>query len=160
MVDLGPDPEKDHPHTLSCAPNSTDRDEALHEDREEKDGFDLPPDKDDLRSIRSISESLQGEEKRTALEQAQTAATTASAVTGTESRIELKKKLWYKNLNPLRWGKIPPVPEVRKVSREYNAPFLSLVYFQWIAPIMSVSTSAPTLRVTYLKYPVRHANMV
>ena len=145
MADLGPDPEKDHPRTLSRAPNSADRGEPLHDDREEKDGFDLPTDKDDLRSIHSISESLSGEEKRTALEQAQTSATTASAVTGTESHIELKKKPWYKNLNPLRWGKIPPVPEVRKVSREYNAPFLSLVYFQWIAPLMSVSTSCPVL---------------
>ncbi|KIN03816.1 hypothetical protein OIDMADRAFT_193722 [Oidiodendron maius Zn] len=57
-------------------------------------------------------------------------------MTGTEPQVLPKQKPWYKNPNPLRWGKIPPVPEVRTMSREYNAPFLSLVYFQWIAPIM------------------------
>jgi ATP-binding cassette subfamily C (CFTR/MRP) protein 1 len=72
-------------------------------------------------------------------------ATAASAVTRTESNVDApdEEKSWYQKLNPLRWGGIPPVPESRQPSREYNAPFLSLVYFQWMAPLMSVSV--PTL---------------
>lgn len=68
-------------------------------------------------------------------------ATDASAVTGTESHVEEPQKPWYKQINPLRWGEIPPVPETRGVSREYGASFLSLLYFQWAAPIMHVSNS-------------------
>ena len=144
MVHPGPDSEKDHPPTQSSTTtHNTDRGQPLPENRKEKYSIDLTPLKDDSRSLRSRSESVQDEEKRTGLEKAQTYATTASAVTESESHVEIKKKPWYKNLNPLRWGPIPPVPEVRTVSREYNAPFLSLVYFQWIAPMMSVSTSAP-----------------
>jgi ATP-binding cassette, subfamily C (CFTR/MRP), member 1 len=73
------------------------------------------------------------------LEHSKSYATTTSVVSGvTESSIEVKQKPWYKNLNPLKWGAPPPVPEVRQVSREYNAPFLSLMYFQWMAPLMTV----------------------
>jgi ATP-binding cassette subfamily C (CFTR/MRP) protein 1 len=49
------------------------------------------------------------------------------------------KKPWYKKINPLRWGSIPPVPETRGPSREHTAGFFSLLYFQWIAPLMAVS---------------------
>jgi hypothetical protein len=102
--------------------------------------MDLAGSKDDSDSIAAKSESAPDEEK-TGLEPAPTCATTASAVTRPESQAPPKKKPWYKTPNPLRWGKIPPVPEARTVSREYNAPFLSLVYFQWIAPIMSVGSA-------------------
>ena len=80
-------------------------------------------------------------EKRPNLEQAQSYATNTSAVTRSDSHVSTpyKKKPWYKKLNPLKWGAPPPVPETRKVSREYSASFLSLVYFQWVAPIMHVS---------------------
>ncbi|GAA3281456.1 hypothetical protein GCM10020218_035240 [Dactylosporangium vinaceum] len=42
-------------------------------------------------------------------------------------------------LNPLRWQKIPPVPEERSVSREYGASFLSKLFFEWMSPLMKVS---------------------
>jgi ATP-binding cassette subfamily C (CFTR/MRP) protein 1 len=72
-------------------------------------------------------------------------ATDASAITGIESHVDEPKKPWYKQLNPLRWGKVPPVPETRGVSREYTASFLSLVYFQWVAPMMAASIPPPLL---------------
>lgn len=76
---------------------------------------------------------------RPPLEHSKSYATTTSVVSGvTESSIEVKKKPWYKTLNPLKWGAPPPPPQVRRVSREYNAPFLSLMYFQWMAPLMTV----------------------
>lgn len=52
--------------------------------------------------------------------------------------VDATKKKWYRNLNPVRWQKIPPVPEQRSVSHEYGASFLSLVTFQWMAPLMKV----------------------
>ncbi|KAH6689594.1 ABC transporter [Plectosphaerella plurivora] len=53
------------------------------------------------------------------------------------------KKPWYKTPNPLRWGAIPPVPEERIESREYKAGFLSLVMFQWMAPLMTAGYKRP-----------------
>lgn len=149
MVPPGLDPEKDDIRTRSpTTAHNTDRSEPPDEDLEEKDSTVLSPHKDnkdnkvDSDSLHSISESLHGEEKQVGLVQAQTYATTASAATA-ELQVKPKKKPWYKYYNPLRWGGIPPVPESRSVSREYSAPFLSLVYFQWIAPIMSVRTPRP-----------------
>lgn len=46
---------------------------------------------------------------------------------------------WYKYLNPLTYGATIPVPKERSISREYNANFLSLLTFQWMAPIMKAS---------------------
>lgn len=87
----------------------------------------------------STEKELKEKETRPPLNQTKSHATTASALTRTESHVdEPRKKPWYRKLNPLRWGSIPPVPETRGVSREYNAPFLSLVYFQWMAPLMTV----------------------
>lgn len=82
-------------------------------------------------------------EQRTILQQTKSYATTNSGFS--EPELAPVQKKWYKNLNPLKWGGIPPVPEERQVSREYNAPFLSLVYFQWMAPLMSVSNLQPRL---------------
>ncbi|KAA8575269.1 hypothetical protein MFRU_002g01950 [Monilinia fructicola] len=87
------------------------------------------------------SHSSQGEidhEKRPEMKQVQSYATSNSAVTRTDSHVyQPVKKAWYKKINPLRWGAVPPVPENRTPSKEYTASFLSLVYFQWMAPIMS-----------------------
>lgn len=147
---VNPDPEKNGLSTQHPATHDADRSEPHSEDYEDKEAVDLTPHKDDSASILSTSESVKDEEDRTALQPAQTYATAASAATEPEPQVELKKKAWYKYYNPLRWSGIPPVPEERTVSREYNAPFLSLVYFQWIAPLMSVSLPNPPLRIAYL----------
>jgi ATP-binding cassette, subfamily C (CFTR/MRP), member 1 len=81
---------------------------------------------------------------RPLLEHSKSYATTTSVVSGvTESSIEVKQKPWYKNLNPMKWGAPPPVPQVRQVSREYTASFLSLMYFQWMSPLMTVCYYSP-----------------
>jgi hypothetical protein len=49
------------------------------------------------------------------------------------------KKRWYKKANPLRWGPKPPVPKTREVCPEYQAGWFSLITFQWMAPLMTVS---------------------
>ncbi|KAH8809406.1 ABC multidrug transporter-like protein [Xylogone sp. PMI_703] len=114
------DPEK-HSNDIS-----SDSDSSHHGDDSEKD-----PEKD-------------AEQAKTAnLELTRSYAT--SALTRTDSHVDVaaQKKPWYKNPNPLRWGKIPPVPEQRGVSREYQASFLSMVYFQWISPIMTTGYKRP-----------------
>jgi len=62
---------------------------------------------------------------------------TGSDLSDTKSSMRKKKK-WYKKLNPLKWGPKPPVPEIRIVSREYNASIFSRLTFQWMAPLMTV----------------------
>jgi ATP-binding cassette, subfamily C (CFTR/MRP), member 1 len=49
------------------------------------------------------------------------------------------KRKWYRRLNPLKRSRKPPVPESRRVSREHDAGFFSLLTFQWMAPLMAVS---------------------
>lgn len=84
--------------------------------------------------------AIQDEGEKTDLKPIKSCATDTSAVSGaTSSAAAPAKKPWYKNLNPLRWGGIPPVPKERKVSREYTAGFLSLLVFQWMTPLMTVS---------------------
>lgn len=116
-------------------PNSP---EPVDVDGEEKDDIEVPHHSplrhDDSRSVSNSNE------KKPPIDRAISYATNASVP---ESHIEETKKAWYKQINPLRWGEIPPVPEKRVVSREYNASFLSLVYFQWIAPLMQVSEPSP-----------------
>ena len=77
-----------------------------------------------------------------------TNATDISAITdlstvATKDEEPVKKKPWYRRLNPLRQGKIPPVPNERIVCREYNANFFSLLIFQWIHPLMTAGYKRP-----------------
>ena len=75
---------------------------------------------------------------RATLQQTKSYATTASAVSQISQPIQ-QKQPWFKTINPLRWGNPPPVPETRGVSKEYSASFLSMLYFGWVGPLMSVS---------------------
>ena len=135
-----PDIEKEYgPTDPVASANAATIDESLDVDGEEEDFIETTSPADS--SNRSLSEKGEiEEEKGPHLEHTKSYATTTSAVTRTESNVEPPKKPWYKSYNPLRWGGIPPVPKTRQVSREYNAPFLSLVYFQWMAPLMHVSS--------------------
>jgi hypothetical protein len=128
-----------------AAANATETDEPVDLEGEGVDCIDSTSAGDSTRHSLSEKEEAvaAGKATRPQLQQAKSYATTASAVTTTHSQIEPPKRPWYRNYNPLRWGKIPPVPKTRQVCREYNAPFLSLVYFQWMAPLMSVSASPP-----------------
>ena len=73
-----------------------------------------------------------------------TTTTTSSSFTVDSGIAEpQKKKPWYKRLNPLKRSIKPPVPKERKISREYGAPFLSLLTFQWMAPLMSTGYQRP-----------------
>ena len=131
-----------------AASNATETDEPLDVDGEEKDLIEVSS-HGEHSSHGGSEKGYSEKEKRPELQQTKSYATTTSAVTRTESKVEKPEKRWYRKLNPLRWGGIPPVPETRQVCREYNAPFLSLVYFQWMAPLMSVSPPNPRSRRGY-----------
>lgn len=51
-----------------------------------------------------------------------------------------KESFWRKKreLNPLRWQPIPPVPEKQSISAEANAGFFSKLTLSWIGPLMRV----------------------
>ena len=93
----------------------------------------------DLGGGDSTSEGEKEKDLGHEFDQLQTATTNASALTTeTRSAIQPPRKPWYKKWNPLRWGKLPPIPKERTVSPEYTAGFLSLLTFQWMQPLMTV----------------------
>ena len=72
------------------------------------------------------------------LAQTRSNATDASART-TAIELQPQNLPWYKKLNPLKWGGVPPVPDERIVSREHGAGFFSKLTFTWMTPLMTVS---------------------
>ena len=87
-----------------------------------------------------------------------TTTTTSSMTAETRDAEPQKKHPWYKRLNPLKRSIKPPVPKERRISREYGAPFLSLLTFQWMAPLMSMGYQRPLeLNDIWLVNPKRSA---
>jgi ATP-binding cassette, subfamily C (CFTR/MRP), member 1 len=87
---------------------------------------------DSLDEIESIREQTEEIKKLKSYQ----SATSVGSVT---QNPDVKPKKWYQKLNPLRWGGIPPVPEVRKVCPENEAGFFNKLFFQWQASLMQVS---------------------
>ena len=54
-----------------------------------------------------------------------------------------ERQPWYRRLNPLRWGQMPPVPKERIISPEYGASWFSKLVFEWMTPIMKVGYRRP-----------------
>ena len=110
---------------------------------------------------KEYNEKLEDEVEKS--EQATRTVTTATinSTLTVESTVPQGKKPWYKRLNPLKRSVKPPVPRERKVSREYQASFLSLLTFQWMAPIMSVGYQRPLeLNDIWLVNPNRGAEVL
>lgn len=99
--------------------------------------------------IRRKEELPEKRVEREEIRRTQSTATDSSALTRTTTGPTAipKSKPWY---DPLKWGKIPPIPEERGESTEYKAGFWSRLTFQWMAPLMNVrfaiqtSSGAPT----------------
>ncbi|KAG6133513.1 hypothetical protein E4U38_002770 [Claviceps purpurea] len=82
--------------------------------------------------------------RKNALNATKSNATDASQLTLAPSTVPPPpSKPWYKQRNPLRWGRIPPVPEERIVSREHDAGFFSKLTFQWMTPLMTTGYKRP-----------------
>ena len=115
-------PTNDSPRTES----DDDRIEKLSEEDDEKLGNTKDLDDEDG-------------SKGPGLHVTRTSASAATTATRATTPAPPQKKPWYKNLNPLRWGVPPEAPSERLISREYQAGFFSLLTFQWMAPLMTVS---------------------
>ena len=87
----------------------------------------------------------EGGNERSELNRLQSYAT-ATSVTSARTGPQLVAKPWYKQPNPLRWGKIPPAPKEREVSGEYKAGFFSSLVFHWMSPLMRVSLMPSEMR--------------
>jgi ATP-binding cassette subfamily C (CFTR/MRP) protein 1 len=81
---------------------------------------------------RTLSNQIMTKEKSVA-----SSASRSDAVQAPRERT-LKEKL-----NPFKRKNLPPVPAERVVTRECQAGFFSALYFQWIAPLMSVGYQRP-----------------
>ncbi|EAA32081.2 hypothetical protein GE21DRAFT_8152 [Neurospora crassa] len=79
----------------------------------------------------------ENDEKRAELNRMRTNATNTSVTTAATIHPHVKPKPWYKQPNPLRWGKIAPIPETRRPSPEYNAGFFRSLFFSWMGPLMT-----------------------
>lgn len=80
-------------------------------------------------------------EQREELARLRSYATNTSATTAATSRHPPVQRKWYKTPNPLRWGRIPDVPEEKTVCPEYKAGFFNKLIFYWQGPLMSVRQS-------------------
>jgi ATP-binding cassette subfamily C (CFTR/MRP) protein 1 len=121
------------------AAGSTNRDEPLASE-EDKDIVEEDEKHGRFTEIKAEAEVEERPELGARLRSYATNTSATSAATTTHSRVPQKRKKWYKNPNPLKWGKVPEVPKERGPSREYNAGFFSVITFQWMAPLMSVCT--------------------
>ena len=84
-----------------------------------------------------VSSSHQAQKTEAQLDVHRTVTATTIASTFSAESQTKEKKPWYKRLNPLKRSVKPPVPKERTISREHGASFLSLLTFQWMAPLMS-----------------------
>ncbi|KAK4043033.1 ATP-binding cassette transporter YOR1 [Parachaetomium inaequale] len=113
------------------------RDASPSGDKEKLEG------QDRLRRTESVEEPAEAADARNDLDRLRTIATATSVTSTTATNRLPEQKPWYRQPNPLRWGKIPPVPKEKAVSPEHNAGFFSSLVFQWIAPLMSRGYKRP-----------------
>lgn len=155
----------------AAAVNNTNRDEPLAVD-DERDGLGRESDEKTERDERDTDfEKAEGRDSDAGFEKTKSApeakpigeplapyATSASgASAATTVPTIAKQKPWYKTPNPMKWGSIPPIPEEREVSREATAGWFSLLTFQWMAPVMTVSALYPHAQLRFLTLDSRPA---
>nr|AKC92817.1 ATP-binding cassette transporter YOR1 [Chaetomium globosum] len=99
-------------------------------------------DQEQLRKTETVHEKPEDVDGRGDLNRLRTTATATSVATTSATKLP-EQKPWYKQPNPLRWGKIPPVPKERVECPEHKAGFFSSLVFQWIAPLMNRGYKRP-----------------
>ncbi|TLS29492.1 hypothetical protein PpBr36_02112 [Pyricularia pennisetigena] len=117
------------PFAQSPVPESSaDLDDATSSDEEK-----------DRRQSSIESLSLPATVTTNSLHRTKSTATDVSATYSTHLRAlqqEWTARPWYRKLNPLRWGGIPPLPDERRPCPEADAGFLSKLLFSWQGPLM------------------------
>lgn len=107
-------------------------------------------------------EAVAAGDEKIALSRIDSASSRTSSTTTSESRAGqdasgkggTQKRTWYQKLNLLRLRKIPPVPEERSVSPEYGASVLSIIFFQWMSPLMNVSSEGYSITIPTNALPI------
>ena len=89
------------------------------------------------------SDLQQGKEKEGGEDMHRTMTAMTNASTMSVESQSKEKKPWYTRLNPLKRSIKRPIPKERAVSMEHRASFLSLLTFQWMAPLMSTGYQKP-----------------
>jgi hypothetical protein len=97
----------------------------------------------DLRRTESALEQAEDDDRRNDLDRLRSIATATSVTSTAATGRPPEQKPWYKQPNPLRWGKIPPVPDEKQECPEHKAGFFSSLVFHWIAPLMSRGYKRP-----------------
>ncbi|KIH94495.1 hypothetical protein SPBR_05491 [Sporothrix brasiliensis 5110] len=101
-------------------------------------------DDDDSGQVGRAQQSQQEEMHRvrsTATDASATSAAT-SAAAAAASALPPKRSFMHR-INPLRWGKVPAVPDERTVCPEDKANFFSKLIFHWQGPLMRTGYSRP-----------------
>jgi ATP-binding cassette, subfamily C (CFTR/MRP), member 1 len=83
------------------------------------------------------------EVQRTASNWTQATGTSYASSVQQEAEQAPRKQTWSERLNPLKSRNPPPIPSERMVSREHKAGFFSVLYFQWINPLMVAGYQRP-----------------
>ena len=83
------------------------------------------------------------EVQRTASNWTQATGTSYASSVQQEAEQAPRKQTWSERLNPLKSKNPPPIPSERMVSREHKAGFFSVLYFQWINPLMVAGYQRP-----------------
>lgn len=115
-----------------------------------------------LQVVVSNSDSASSDtEKKERLTASRSLTTTTTTSTIAPEPEYTEKKPWYRSLNPLKSRRKPPVPKERVVSREYGAHLLSMLTFEWMAPIMRTGYQRPLeLNDIWLVNPDRAADVL
>ncbi|RMZ88029.1 hypothetical protein DV736_g4741, partial [Chaetothyriales sp. CBS 134916] len=102
--------------------------------------FEIQHDSQETEGVTTVPSST----KRTPSVSSTASETSVSArKTGSTTPEAPTKRTCVDMLNPLKRRSLPPVPLNREVSREYRAGFFSRLYFQWVAPLLSVGYQRP-----------------
>lgn len=102
-------------------------------------------DQDEIRRVKTAEEGGDNGSRQAELDRLRTVgtATSLASTTAVTTNQLPEQKPWYKQPNPLRWGKIPPVPKEKEVCPEHTAGFFNSLVFQWIAPLMNRGYKRP-----------------
>ncbi|MCJ1327690.1 hypothetical protein MMC10_004362 [Thelotrema lepadinum] len=119
---------------------------------------------EEVDSEKALDHAVHDKEQRPDAYRTVTTTSAALSAFSTEAALTLRekpKKPWYRRLNPLKWGKEPPVPTKRTISPEYYAGFWSLLTFQWMSNIMTIGYKRPLeLNDIYLVNPDRSTDLL
>ena len=104
-----------------------------------------PTEYEPIKTEPNVYDTKADPKRRQSLSRAESNTSAASDFSDSETstKSSMKKKKFYKKLNPLKWGPKPPIPKEREVCPEYKASLVSRITFQWMQPLMATGYKRP-----------------